>query len=365
MKAAVITLHTVANYGTQLQAFATQEKLKQFFDEVVFIDYRRQDTYGRGLLKTYTKGNALKAPIILPTLLYWKRVFGGFRKKYLNLTEETYLTESDLNAFIDCADVYFSGSDQVWNTGWNHGVLPAMYLSFVPKGKPKYAFSSSFGMQKISGEDVDKSIQFIREYKQISVRENSGVRILKEQYHYDNAVCLIDPTLAFSGDFWRKYGGERKIKEPYILIYNLKRNSMLDAYAKNLANRTGLKLYRFCTRFDQVVRKGKSLLIPDIFEFISLIDYATYVVTDSFHATAFSVNLHTEPICIYPKNYSCRLAEFLKSVGLEDRHVVDFNDFSMIEKHIDFVKVDQSLEKERAKVDKFLEGIVRREANEI
>ena len=46
MKAAVITLHSVSNYGTQLQAYATQEKLKEYFDEVTFIDYRRPDSYG-------------------------------------------------------------------------------------------------------------------------------------------------------------------------------------------------------------------------------------------------------------------------------------------------------------------------------
>ena len=54
MKAAVITMHSVCNYGTQLQAYATQEKLKQYFDEVEFIDYRREDTYGIGLLKRKT-----------------------------------------------------------------------------------------------------------------------------------------------------------------------------------------------------------------------------------------------------------------------------------------------------------------------
>ena len=59
MKAGVITLHSVCNYGTQLQAYATQEKLKQYFEDVVFIDYRRPDTYGINLIKTFTKGKSL------------------------------------------------------------------------------------------------------------------------------------------------------------------------------------------------------------------------------------------------------------------------------------------------------------------
>lgn len=117
--AAVITLHQVDNYGTQLQAYATQEKLKQYFDNVVLIDYRRPDTYGKGLVNSFAKSNPVKALAFLPTYLLWKKVFDGFRSKYLNLTEKTYLSESDFKNFNDFADVYVSGSDQVWNSGWN------------------------------------------------------------------------------------------------------------------------------------------------------------------------------------------------------------------------------------------------------
>ena len=111
MKAAIITLHSVSNYGTQLQAFATQEKLKEYFDEVVLIDYRREDTYGLKLLKTFTKGNIFRAPAIVPTLMYWKSIFGKFQQKNLNLTQEKYLTEESLKEFKDKYDVYFTGSD--------------------------------------------------------------------------------------------------------------------------------------------------------------------------------------------------------------------------------------------------------------
>ena len=181
MKAAVITMHSVCNYGTQLQAYATQEKLKQYFDEVEFIDYRREDTYGIGLLKTYTKGNILKVPAILPTLIYWRHNFGGFRKKYLNINEKKYLKLEDFEQFDDFADIYFSGSDQVWNTGWNNGILPPLYLSFVPDNKPRYSYSSSFGKEKIDG-NLEKNIkELLKNYSDILVREDTAKKILKKQ----------------------------------------------------------------------------------------------------------------------------------------------------------------------------------------
>lgn len=359
MKAAVITLHSVCNYGTQLQAYATQEKLKEHFNEVVFIDYRRPDTYGLKLLKTFTKGNIFKIPAILPTLIYWKYNFGGFQKRYLNFTKKKYLSLEDFNEFEDIADIYFSGSDQVWNTGWNKGIIPPFYLDFVPDNKPRYAYASSFGKSKLEEDEIVEAKKYLDKYKMISVREDSGVEILKNQLNISNAIRLVDPTIAMPAEFWRNIAPKRKIKEEYILIYNLNKSKEFDKYAEELSKRTGLKLYRFCTRFDQIFRNGKSIVMPDILDFITLVDNAKIVLTDSFHATAFAMNLNTEPICIYPDNYSGRLSSFLDLVDSKQRHAKSYDDFDVIERHVDFNNVNAILEQERKKVDDFLNNIVK------
>lgn len=352
--AAVITLHQVDNYGTQLQAYATQEKLKQYFDNVVLIDYRRPDTYGKGLVDSFAKGNPVKALAFLPTYLLWKKVFDGFRNEYLNLTEKTYLSESDFKNFNDFADVYVSGSDQVWNSEWNKGVIPCFYLDFAPDGKPKYAYASSFGRSHLDENEVNQSKKYIDRFDMISVREQSGVDILNHQYGYHNAVQIVDPTLAMPASFWRSIATKPRVKGDYILIYNLNRSKEFDGYADELSCRTGLPIYRFCTRVDQVFRNGKSLVVPEILDFVSLVDNAKYVLTDSFHATAFSMNMGTEPICTYPVQYSGRLSEFLKLVDSEQRHVDGYGDFDVINRHVDFAKVERILDAERMRVDEYL-----------
>lgn len=353
--AAVITLHQVNNYGTQLQAYATQEKLREYFDNVLFVDYRRQDTYGMGLLRSFARGNLIRALAILPTLLYWKKVFGGFRKRYLELTDQVYLSESDFANFQDFADVYISGSDQVWNSGWNGGVIPVFYLNFVPDDKPKYAYASSFGRPKLDEQEVAESKPYINRFTAITVREESGLRILQDQYGYTGpAERILDPTLVMPADFWRKVSPPRRIKDRYILIYNLNRDPKFDRYAEQLSKRTGLPIYRFCTRLDQVLRSGKSLVMPEIFDFVSLVDNAEYVLTDSFHATAFSMNMGTEPICVYPDKYSGRLSEFLKLVDSEQRHARGYNDFDILNRPTDFDNVNRILSTERKKVDDYL-----------
>lgn len=359
MKVGIITLHSVANYGTQLQAFATQEKLKQYFDEVEFIDYRRSNTYGKELLNTFTNGNPIKTIIIKPTLNKWRKVFGNFQKEYLNIGKEVYLDNSDFDKFNDKYDIYFSGSDQVWNTGWNNGIIPPLYLSFVPDNKPKYAYASSFGKTKLEENEIEDCKKYLQRFDKISVREESGLKILSEQIGIDDSIRILDPTLVMDKEFWKKYEPKNKIDGDYILIYNLNRSKEFDDYAKKLAKKTGYKIYRFCTRYDQLLRNGKSLLIPEILDFVTLVDNAKIVLTDSFHATAFSFNMNTEPICIYPQNYSSRLSDFLKLVDSEQRHAVDYNDFDVINRHVDFDKVNSILEKEREKVNKFLEEIVK------
>jgi len=358
MKVAIITLQSVANYGTQLQAYATQEKLKEYFEDVSFINYKRPDTFGIKLMKTFTKGNILKAPVILPTLIYWKFIFGKFQKKYLNINKKLYVYPEDFENFKDEADIYFSGSDQVWNTGWNNGIIAPLYLSFVPNDKPKYAYASSFGKKLLSSEEIPEIKKYLKQFSKISVREKSGLKILEEQLEIDDAIQIIDPTLALSADFWRNIAPPAKIKEDYILVYNLNRSKEFDEYAKKLAEKTGYKVYRFCTRFDQILRYGKSLVIPKVLEFITLIDHAKIVLTDSFHATAFSINMNTEPICIYPNNYSSRLSDFLELIESPERHVTNYEDFDLINKHMNFTKINEILERERKKIDQFLKEIV-------
>lgn len=357
MKAAVITLHNMCNYGSQLQAYATQEKLRQYFDDVIFIDYRRPDTCGMKFLHYFSKGNPVKALIVTPTLLHYRRLFGSFWKKYLHLTDQVYRTEQDFKGFEDIADVYFSGSDLVWNSGLNHGINPAYYLSFVPEGRPRYAYASSFGASHLSAGEIEKTKAYIRQFTKISVREGSGERILKEQYHYSEAVRLPDPTLAFSGDYWRGLAPKNTISEDYILVYSLNRNDELDRYAAELSRRTGYRLYRLCTRYDHVIRPGHSIVMPPVFSFITLIDHAKLVLTDSFHGTVFSMNLQTPPVCVSPPACVERLKDFLALLGEEKRLISDFQDFSILEQPVDFDRIAHILESEREKTDQFLKDI--------
>jgi hypothetical protein len=355
-KASFITMHCVQNYGSQLQAYATQEKLKSFFDEVEVIDFRRKDTYGKELSKLYTQGNPLKWALIKPTLVKWNKIFGDFQRRNLNLTKITYFNDEDFKANPIVCDALLVGSDQVWNTGWNKGIIEPYYLSF-DHNTPKYSYASSFGKTKIEKSQIEKTRERLSNFKHISVREHSALTIVEKQLGL-KAQRIIDPTLAFNADYWRRLKTKNTIKEEYILVYNLNRSRTFDNFAKKISAITNLPVYRFCTRYDQAFRYGKSLIMPDIFDFITYIDDARYVITDSFHATAFSANLHTEVIPIYPEKYSSRIGDFLELIQNERAQPKNFNDTSILNTKTNFEIVDKVLEIERKKTDRYLRMIV-------
>lgn len=359
-KITVITLQNVRNYGSVLQALATQKVLESFNYEVDFINYiRAESATPNARAKAWCRNmNFLKriicTIILYPTFIVQDIIYSRFLKSELNVQNKKYCTESDFLDFPVTSDIYCTGSDQTWNSDWNNGILPPVYLSFVPDNVKKIAYAASFGKSELADEEIGPVRQYLSRYQHISVRENTGVEIINN-LGIAGSVQVLDPTLQMDRNFWRQYAGDRKIKKPYVLIYQLNTNRLFDNYAKEFARRKGMKLFRLCNRLDQFFKSGTSILIPEVYDFISLIFYADYVITDSFHATAFSINVNTQFISIYPKDFEGRLDSILKLVGLENRHLKSYNDFSYINAEvIDFSYANSVLDNERKKAYEFL-----------
>lgn len=357
MKVAVITLHAVPNYGSVLQALATQKLLTAHGLDVEIINYIRKDITYHNLYNHWGGRNPLKRLVIHPTIQRWKKVFGEYCSKNLNLSEYRYYSMADFKAHPVKADLYCTGSDQVWNTKWNKGVLPEFYLAFAPEKAYRFAFAASIGKDSIDAREVELTSEFIKKYRYISMREKSAEKLVAEKYHFDKVCTVLDPTLGLSAKEWRALMSKDRIDGDYILIYNLNRSKQFDEYASKLSKKTGLKLVRLCTRYDQFYRVGKSVLVPEIPEFISLIANARYVLTDSFHATAFSINMNTEPICVLPPEFSDRVKGFLKLMNAESRLVHDYSDFSVLKHHLNFTEINATLDEKRAEMHKFIETV--------
>jgi len=358
VRIALITLHAIKNYGSVLQTLATQEKFKELGCETVVINFIREDSKDCNVYKRWTINDKfpikiIKSIILFPTAKRWKRIFGGFLKKNVNLTECEYYTEQELEDNLPEADIYCTGSDQVWNSTWNKGYIPAFFLEFVPEGKKRISFAASIGKSFLDDWEKEPMAKALRKYNAISVREDSAVEILKG-IGIDNVCHVIDPTLAMRKEYWQSIASPRMILENYVLVYQLNHNKEFDDYAVEFAKRKNKKLVRLCTRYDQCRLPGKHVFLPEVEGFISLITYADFIITDSFHATAFSLNMNKEIICIYPNDFSSRIKSILKATKLEERHLKDFNNFGIADKSIDFEYVNNYFEMQRKNLDTFL-----------
>lgn len=357
-KVSVITLQNIKNYGSVLQALATQKVFEDIGCTVDFYNYRRPNESSVGKrIKTWVRGQPFLKKIamgivLFPSFIKQKFIFEGFVRKYLHQQKNVVSSIEDFEKCTFDADIFCTGSDQTWNSNWNGGVLPEMFLTFAPASAKKIAYAASMGKSKLDDYEVDSLRRYLRAYSAISVRESSAVCIVKEQLGIPAVSQVLDPTLQVSREFWlsllTKKQKESKSKGRYVLLYQLNTNKEMDNYAATFAKKKNWKLVRFCTRYDQIFKCGQSAVIPKVTDFIALIANAGCVITDSFHASAFSCNMNVPMISIYPKEFGGRLASLLQKFHIEHRHLCDYRDFSFVENtEVDFTLVNEILEQER------------------
>lgn len=356
-KVELITLQRVPNYGSVLQAYATQKILESLDYDVEIIDYFPERMTIKAMLRRIKNKNiklnnsllmrTVARIIIIPS--YIKR-FSSFKKfyRYLNQTKREYHSNEEIKKDLPIADIYCTGSDQVWNSEWNEGIDKALFLDFVPDNKKKVAISASFGKKSLNNDEIDITKKLLSRYSSISLREKSGVDILK-QLNIENPINILDPTLLLNKKEWENVASKKYTNEKYILIYNLNRNSKIDRYAENLSKKTGLKIKYLSYQIHEFYKKGKMYCNPKVEDFLSLIQNAEYVITDSFHGTAFSLNFEKDFVIVYPEKYSTRIQSILELLDLKDRVAIDENDIKVCEKKINYSIISKKLNEERIK----------------
>jgi len=365
-KVGISTVHTGFNYGSALQAFASKMILKELGYQGVNISLKGSIMKGRDV-------RIKKIAVIAFRLLRQpnnikKRVnvySDNINKSYSEQTKELfvnfrhikidpfYCTWNQLKRIAKNDDykAFLCGSDQIWNAEALY-VDPQYYLRFAPKDK-RIAFAPSFGRDKVANYNKSIITKYIKDIPNLSVREESGVSIIKELTNKE-AVHLIDPTLVLDANKWDEYLGLQETisdGEKYILAYFLNEPS---DYAKECIKKLAKK-YKLKVIALPYQRKVTDWLdfAPDAgpVEFVDYVKNASYVCTDSFHGTAFAVNYEV-PFITFERQYgsagkqSSRLVSFLKLVSLENR----FNpSMGLLDAAIDFSKSKIVLESERKK----------------
>ena len=366
MKVSLVTLHRLFNYGSVLQAYATQRIFEDAGCEVEIVDYITEQRTARRLLLgkgAFFRLNNAKRIVRLPfkamSFLIKKHRFGKFLNKNCNLTKHKYVKAEDIIQDPPKADIYVTGSDQVWNSQYNEGVDKGFFLEYAPDNKKCIAFVSSFGKKELDSNEKDMTKEYLRKYSMISVREDSAAEILNDLGY--SSECLIDPTLQIDQSEWKKIASPRLIKEKYLilmLLYN-EDNGATD-YARRIADEKGLKLIKISWELRKHKKVDKLMTHRTPADFLSLFANADFVVTNSFHGLAFSINFNRNFIVVPRNEFNSRIESLLRLTGLESRLVFSEKEaLGAAGKNIDYNSVNSILEDERKRAKKFIEDAIK------
>ena len=291
MKIGILTMHRVLNYGSALQAFSLQHYLESLGHSVELIDYIFPN---KGTVSFYQR--CVQGAKDLLTQRYKKKLrFQKFYSDYYRCTEKQYMAPSSLEDADFDYDIIFTGSDQVWNPIHIKEDY-SFFLPFVKKGIRKCSYSSSFSVDRLP-VDIQPTVRsFLQTYDCISVREKSGQKIVRDLIGKDVSVTC-DPTMLLDKEEWMNIASSvrPKIKSPYILLYVLSYAynpyPEIDRIISRVQSELKLPLVSLDGVNDDYIKKN-ALIIRDAgpLEFLHLINNAAFVITTSFHGTAFSLN---------------------------------------------------------------------------
>ena len=310
-KVGIVSCYFQHNYGSMLQALATQMALDKMniANETIDISGFNHEIK-KAKIKYFIKAS-FTSDILLSKMGMARNVvikklskneyaaqskiravkFDSFAREQFRLSER-YTSKAELGQ--KCSDKYSAvlvGSDQLWLPG---NIAADYYtLSFVPEDVNTIAYSTSFGQSELPRDSARKACVFLKKIRHIGVREESGQRLVKELSGRD-VPLVCDPTLLFTGEEWMQIQREEPLVDgKYIFCYFLGNNPPHREFAKRLRDGTGCKIIAL-THLDEFVESDENYADEtpydiDPADFLNLIRNAEYVCTDSFHCSVFSI----------------------------------------------------------------------------
>lgn len=335
MRIAIITLPLHGNYGGILQNYALQTVLKRMGHTVETVVFpwelkqplwRKPLAYGKRFIRKfvfrknvhifYEQWYNATQPLLLRNV--WKFVDNQIVTR--TVSRFTNIHEGDYDAFV-------VGSDQIWRPIYSYRPITDAYLSFAKdwKNVRRIAYAVSFGTAEweYTPGQTAQCAALVRLFDGVSVREDSAVKLCKEHFHCE-AVHVLDPTMLLSADDYKALFSD-KLSEPsrgQLLTYILDETPEKNHIVQKLAGHYHYQPYRANSRYENEDAPLEERVQPPVEQWLKDFYDAKFVVTDSFHATVFSILFGKPFIVIANKARGLsRIESLLKMFGLE-KHVV-------------------------------------------
>lgn len=335
MRIAIITLPLHGNYGGILQNYALQTVLKRMGHTVETVAFprelkqplwRKPLAYGKRFIRKfvfrknvhifYEQWHNATRPLLL------KNMWDFVNKQIAIRTVERFsdIREGDYDAFV-------VGSDQIWRPFYSYKPITDAYLSFAKNWKDvrRIAYAVSFGAAEweYTPGQTAQCAALVRLFDGVSVREDAAVKLCKEHLHCE-AVHVLDPTLLLSAEDYVALFSD-KLSEPsrgQLLTYILDETPEKNHIVQKFAGHYHYQPYRANSRYENGDAPLEERVQPPVEQWLKDFYDAKFVVTDSFHATVFSI-LFGKPFIVVANQVRglSRIDSLLKMFGLEEHAV--------------------------------------------
>lgn len=378
LRVGILTIHNSPNYGASLQSYALYKYISQQSGiECEIIDLHRphEDGYVKSKKFEPYRGKPFSIKRLIKSTLqkilrhesknvtYYsidsKCKFDEFNKG-LNLSRP-YWGIDELYATPPCYDIYMTGSDQVWNPTQPYCLEP-YFLTFVPKGKKKISYASSIGVTELLENEKQDFRRWLSSYDAISVREHQAKELLAS-FIEKPVVQVADPTFLLDSGFWKKIAVYSRKSEPYILLFTVGFDSNLLQFAIKISNESGLRLIYLNQLLSEPIDRSYEV-VNDAGprEFLGLIAHAEMVITDSYHATVFSLIMETKNFYTYIASCNKRGSRILDLLETyQTKNHLLLNDLSenyddLSNRKIDYNLIRKIYKEEQIKAHAFLKN---------
>lgn len=372
-KIGLITYHSAYNFGSVLQALATQLTIKKLGYSTEIVDYRptEGDYFYKHLffrhqpLKFFITD--LPTALVIPQRKLRQRRFEEFISRHVELSAHEYKEPKDLDALRNAYSLMISGSDQIINkhsnelitVGWEY--MDPYLLTWFDGPKISYASSPA----SMTDEELERIAPQLRKFDELSAREHDAAEKLSK--HTGKPVDTVcDPTLLMDGTEWEQTVNipANRIDGDYILYYSLKRPRVVFKeilpQLKKLRDRTGCKIAIITplAGFIPPIKGFVNCLDAGPAQFLSLVKHARTVVTDSYHGTLFSINFHKPFWTLDGNAQDSRKTQILTRIGLGSRVVPSIDDVSESFDSIDFADSHERIAQFRAHSIEYLRSAI-------
>lgn len=343
MKLGILTFHCAHNYGALLQCYALQEYLKSLGHDVYVIDYRPRylvSDYQRFSIRYWISRNPVTT---IKKFIRELKLCQIRARRYDNFAHfiSTKLHLAPYNEGMDFSDynAIFIGSDQVWNKDFNGGKYDEVYFGVNAKCSI-IPYAASNKLSSLSDEDAAFFKAQLPRYTAVGVREKRLQELL-QPLSAQTIAHTVDPTLLAGTILTDSIKDERKVKEKYVLVYEIVEHPEVLMVAKTHANSHGYKVVLLNAYLMQAHMEIRDQEASPT-DFVNYIRHAECIFTTSFHGTAISIILKKKFYCFRQNNNSdLRIESLLNILGLKDRFISFFSITD--DKEIDYSYVYQRL----------------------